>query len=243
MTMPALAVAGLQKSFGPVQVLHDITLDIHAGKRHLVLGANGAGKTTFFNMLTGQLAPSAGRIMFYGEDITALSVERRARLGLGRTFQIASVFGDLTVRQNLALAMTAPCVATEARKESPDSIVEAISRAGLASHGDRPAKHLSYGQQRRLEVEMAFVSKPRMLLLDEPMAGLTRDERHDLAARIVDLGRTTGILLIEHDMEVALAIAERLTVLHLGRVLADGSVEEVLSNRQVQDIYLGRGHG
>ena len=236
---PVLRLRGLEKSFGSVGVLAGIDLDVRAGLRHLIIGPNGAGKTTLFNVVTGQLSPSSGSIEFFGEDVTATPPHRRARLGMGRTFQVASLFHQLSVWDNLLLAASAPSIvragATAARAGAERALVE----CGLERRRDVPVGLLSYGEQRRLEIALTLAGQPRMLFLDEPMAGLTQEERVALAKRIVDLSRTITILLIEHDLEIALTVAERLTVLNLGQILRDGGPGEVLADPEVRRIYLG----
>ena len=236
---PVLRLRGLGKSFGSVGVLAGIDLDVRAGLRHLIIGPNGAGKTTLFNVVTGQLSPSSGSIEFFGEDVTATPPYRRARLGMGRTFQVASLFQQLSVWDNLLLAASAPSIvrggATAARAGAERALVE----CGLERRRDVPVGLLSYGEQRRLEIALTLAGQPRVLFLDEPMAGLTQEERVALAKRIVDLSRTITILLIEHDLEIALTVAEHLTVLNLGQILRDGGPGEVLADPEVRRIYLG----
>ena len=234
-----LKVEGLRKSFGAVSVIDGIDLEISSSQRHLILGANGAGKTTFFNLLTGQLPASAGRIEFCAEEITWMPARERARRGLGRTFQIASLFPDLTIFDNLRLAATAPTVRKRAGEPAAASIERALEEAGFKARARSLAGQLSYGEQRRLEIALALIGRPRMLLLDEPMAGLTRTERLALSQRIVDLSSSTGILLIEHDLDIALSLAERLTVFDVGRVIADGPVNDVMADSTVRKVYLG----
>lgn len=234
-----LQITDIYKSFGSVAVINGITLSIDAGTRHLIIGPNGAGKTTFFNLLTGQLFPSSGRIELRGHDITALSVRRRALAGLGRTFQIASLFQELSVWDNLRIATSAPKVAQRSRLDPDANAQRALAFAGLEAKRRSPVRSLSYGEQRRLEIALALAASPKMLLLDEPMAGLTHSERRLIAERIVELSADTGVVLIEHDLSVALPLAERLTVFNLGQIIADGTAEEVMSDPTVRKIYLG----
>jgi branched-chain amino acid transport system ATP-binding protein len=234
-----LRVRGLTKSFGSVDVINGIDLDIAMDRRHLIIGPNGAGKTTFFNLLTGQIAPSGGDIEFLGRPITHMPVHLRARIGLGRTYQIASLFRELTVWENLLLAANAPGVTGRTSVPAAERAVQALGQCGLEAKRSVAVRGLSYGEQRRLEIALSLAMAPKMLLLDEPMAGLTQDERRTLAERIVALSRTVGIALIEHDLEIATTIAERLTVFHLGRVVADGDTDTVLAQSLVREIYLG----
>ena len=236
---PILRLRGLAKSFGSVEVLRGVDLDMHEGVRHLLIGPNGAGKTTLFNLVNGGLAPTRGQIEFAGKDITRLSRHRRARAGLGRTFQVASLFPRLTVWDNLVLAAQAPGFLARRAGAARAKAATALELSGLAARRQALAGALAYGQQRLLEIAMALATEPRMLLLDEPMAGLTQEERIAFADRIVELSTTTAILLIEHDLETALRIAERVTVLNLGAVICDGTPEEVLADPLVKQVYLG----
>jgi branched-chain amino acid transport system ATP-binding protein len=236
---PILSLRGIGKSFGSVHVLAGIDLDIHAGIRHLIIGPNGAGKTTLFNVVTGLLAASTGSVAFLGQDVTRLPPYRRTRHGLGRTFQIASLFQHLTVWENLLLAGSAPSIMHIGASYARTRAERALTGSGLERKRDQPVGSLAYGEQRRLEIALTLAGEPRMLLLDEPMAGLTQEERAGLAQRIVELSAATAILLIEHDLEIALGFAERVTVLNLGRILRDGDPRAVLSDPEVRRIYLG----
>ncbi|HSW06139.1 ABC transporter ATP-binding protein [Aquabacterium sp.] len=240
MTGPCvLRLRGVALSFGRVEVLRGVNLDVHAGVRHLLLGPNGAGKTTLFNTINGHLRPSAGTIEFDGSDVTRLSTGQRARRGLGRTFQIASLFPQLTVWDNLLIAAQAPSLLKKGARAANADAAAALERSGLAAQRNMIVGNLAYGQQRLLEIAMALATKPRMLLLDEPMAGLTQEERGTFAERVVELSTHTAILLIEHDLEVALRIAEHVTVLSLGAVVFDGKPADALSAPIVKEIYLG----
>jgi len=236
---PVLLLRGLGKAFGSVEVLGGIDLDIRAGLRHLIIGPNGAGKTTLFNVITGQLKPTHGSVRFLGEDITRFPPYRRARIGMSRTFQVASLFQHLSVWDNLLLAASAPGIMRTGIKHAAASAEKALVQCGLERKRSVPVATLAYGEQRRLEIALTLTGSPRLLLLDEPMAGLTQEERVALAGQIIDLSREATILLIEHDLEVALQIAERLTVLNLGRILRDGTPEDVLGDAEVRRIYLG----
>jgi branched-chain amino acid transport system ATP-binding protein len=233
----AITVKGLTKAFGSIEVIRGIDISFPHRERHLIIGPNGAGKTTFFNLLNGQYAPSAGRIEFLDLDVTHMPVRQRALLGLGRTFQIASLFQDLSVRDNLDIAAGAPEVAARSGRSREETVESALRFCGL--DGDSAVRHLSYGEQRRLEIAMGLATAPKLLLLDEPMAGLTQIERGLVAERIIELSGSTDILLIEHDLEVALKLADRLTVLHLGQVVAHGAVDAVMDDPFVRKIYLG----
>jgi ABC-type branched-subunit amino acid transport system ATPase component len=236
---PLLRLRGITKSFGKVDVLRGIDLDVHAGVRHLLIGPNGAGKTTLFNIINGNFLPTAGSIEFDGNFFTRLPVSRRARSGLGRTFQVASLFLQLTVWENLLIAAQAPSLLSKGSRSVARDAGKALEQSGLVGQRNALVGNLAYGQQRLLEIAMALATAPRMLLLDEPMAGLTQEERSAFADRVIELSMRTAILLIEHDLEVALRIAERVTVLNLGAVVFDGKPADVLAAPIVQQIYLG----
>jgi ABC-type branched-subunit amino acid transport system ATPase component len=236
---PVLKLRGLGKSFGSLEALAGIDLDVRAGLRHLIIGPNGAGKTTLFNVVTGQLPPTSGSVEFFGDDVTTMPPYRRARIGMGRTFQIASLFPQLPVWDNLLLAASAPSIVRVGAKIARDRAERAVVDCGLERRRAVPVAMLSYGEQRRLEIALTLAGEPRMLFLDEPMAGLTQEERGALAKRIIDLSSTITVVLIEHDLEVALTIAERLTVLNLGQILRDGEPAAVLADAEVRRIYLG----
>jgi ABC-type branched-subunit amino acid transport system ATPase component len=234
-----IRVRGLAKSFGALEVIKDIDLDISAARRHLIIGPNGAGKTTFFNLLSGQLTASRGDIEFNGETITHMPIHLRARRGLGRTFQIASLFEGLSVWDNIVLAASAPALSDRSTHAIARRAVSALEQSGLEAKRAFPVRRLAYGEQRRLEIALSLATSPTFILLDEPMAGLTPEERRALATLIIHLSNTVGVVLIEHDLEIALTIAQRLTVFHLGQVVVDGEPDEVLSNPLVREIYLG----
>jgi branched-chain amino acid transport system ATP-binding protein len=233
---PILSVRGVGKTFGGVEVLRGVDLEVRTGERHVLIGPNGAGKTTLFNVITGQVRPTRGSLAFDGRDITRVPVHRRARLGLGRTFQIASLFRQLSVWDNLMIAAAAPAAPTH---DAEDAAARLLEAAGLAARRRAPVATLGYGEQRRLEVALALAARPRVLLLDEPMAGLSHDERRALADRIIELSRGTPILLTDHDLEIAMRIAERLTVLHLGEVLCSGPPEAIRDDDRVKRVYIG----
>jgi branched-chain amino acid transport system ATP-binding protein len=246
MADPLLAVAGLTKRFGGILASDDIKLEVAQGELHAIIGPNGAGKTTLIGQLTGLLKPDSGVLRFAGHDITALPAYARSLLGLARSFQITSLFLDFSVLDNVALAVQAHAGHSfhfwqDARKETAlrEPARAALARVGLADRADRIASKLSHGEHRQLELAMALVGKPRMLLLDEPMAGLGADESVRMVALLRELKREYTILLIEHDMEVVFALADRISVLVYGRVIASGSPAEIRANREVRDAYLG----
>jgi len=241
-----LAVEGLTKRFGGILASDDIVLDVKQGELHAIIGPNGAGKTTLIGQLTGMLTPDSGTVRFAGEDITALPAYSRSLLGLARSFQITSLFLDLSVLDNVALAVQAHAGHSfqfwrDARKEKDlrEPALAALARVGLADRADRQASALSHGEHRQIELAMALAGKPRMLLLDEPMAGLGTDESARMVNLLRELKREYTILLIEHDMEAVFALADRISVMVYGRVIASGTPEVIRANKDVRDAYLG----
>jgi len=241
-----LQVESLSKRFGGVLASDAVTLDVKRGELHAVIGPNGAGKTTLISQLSGQLRPDAGRIRFAGGDITALPQFRRSALGLARSFQITSLFLDFSALDNVALAVQAHAghsfrfwrnARNEAELRQPARA--ALERVGLGSRADWPASALSHGEHRQLELAMALAGAPRMLLLDEPMAGMGPDDSARMVAMLRALKQEVTILLIEHDMEAVFALADRITVLVYGRVIASGAPAEIRANAQVREAYLG----
>lgn len=241
-----LRVQSLAKRFGGIVATDDLSLSIPEGELHAVIGPNGAGKTTLIAQLSGQLVPDSGRIYFGGNDITGVSMPSRSLLGLARSFQITSLFLDLSVLDNVALAVQAHAGHSfhfwrSARREPElrDPARAALARVGLSARADLPASALSHGEHRQLELAMALASQPRMLLLDEPMAGLGPEESARMVSMLRDLKKELTILLVEHDMEAVFALADRITVLVYGRVIASGKPEDIRNNAQVRDAYLG----
>ena len=242
----ALELEGLCRRFGGLEAVGDVTLTVPQGARKAIIGPNGAGKTTLFNVITGELAPSAGRIRLFGRDVTALPPHRRAPLGMARTFQITNLFRGLTVEENVLLAvqgltrthyvMIRPL---ERYTEMQDRVRALLERAGLWEKRQLPVRVLSYGEQRQIEVLLALAGEPRVLLLDEPAAGLSPGERLEMARFIKGLDAGLTILLIEHDMDVAFEVVDTIAVLHFGRLVAEGSKEAVRADPAVQEIYLG----
>jgi branched-chain amino acid transport system ATP-binding protein len=244
--MSALAVSGLGHAFGGLRALDDVSFEVAEGERLVILGPNGAGKTTLFNLVTGLLTPTAGRITLLGRDVTRLATHRRARLGLGRTFQVTTLFPRLTVLESVLLAVQGADGARFTLHRPLSRFPRLFARAerllgewSLAGRGDVPTRELSYGEQRQLELLLAMATGPRVLLLDEPTAGLSPAETASVADMIRRLPREVTILLIEHDMDVALELAERLIVLHYGRVVAAGPRDEIKQDPRVAEIYLG----
>jgi branched-chain amino acid transport system ATP-binding protein len=241
-----LQVDNLAKRFGGIVATDNLTLAIAAGELHAVIGPNGAGKTTLIAQLSGQLAPDAGRIRFAGGDITQLPMHRRSALGLARSFQITSLFLDLSVLDNVALAVQAHAGHSfrfwrNARSEPElrQPARAALARVGLSQRADLPASLLSHGEHRQLELAMALAGSPRMLLLDEPMAGLGPEESARMVETLRALKRELTILLVEHDMDAVFALADRITVLVYGRVIASGAPADIRANAAVRDAYLG----
>ena len=244
----ALAVTRLSKSFGGLRAVQQIDLSLAPGERHAIIGPNGAGKTTLFNLIAGELAPTAGRIALFGQDVTRLPPQRRAALGLARTFQVNTLFPSLTVTENLLLAVQGT-LPTKLRLHRPissyrdlyDRARAVLESVGLVGAGEVIVRTLSHGEQRQLEVALALASRPRLLLLDEPTAGLSLAESQRLTGLLKGLDRSMSLLVIEHDMDVVFDVAERITVLHDGKVIADGDRDEVKMNPLVAEIYLGTG--
>jgi branched-chain amino acid transport system ATP-binding protein len=241
-----LQVENLSKRFGGIVATDDLTISIPEGELHAVIGPNGAGKTTLIAQLSGQLTPDSGRIHFAGSDVTGVPMHARSALGLARSFQITSLFLDLSVLDNAALAVQARAGHSfhfwrNARREPElrDPARAALDRVGLSARADLPASALSHGEHRQLELAMALASRPRMLLLDEPMAGLGPEESARMVSMLRDLKKELTVLLVEHDMEAVFALADRITVLVYGRVIASGRPEEIRNNAQVRDAYLG----
>jgi branched-chain amino acid transport system ATP-binding protein len=241
-----LHARGLTKNFGALRASDGIDFDVQEGETHAVIGPNGAGKTTFISQLAGNLRPDAGRIVFAGEDITALAAPRRARKGLARSFQITSVYPEFSALQNVALAIQAQSGHSfrfwrDARRDArlTDPARRVLEDVGLGSRTDVLAANLAHGEQRQLEVAMALATKPRLLLLDEPMAGMGIEESQRMIALLGGLKRKQTIILVEHDMDAVFRLADRISVLVYGRVLATGAPEEVRANSEVRAAYLG----
>ena len=244
--MTALCVTDISRNFEGVQALDSVSFEVAPGERRLIIGPNGAGKTTLFNILSGSFAASSGRVSLFGRDITRLPAYARARLGLSRTFQITNLFFHLTVLENVLLALqagngTASPVRRLLQRDRAlvvraGALLEQWGLGGLARHA---ARDISYGQQRQLDILLAMAVEPKVLLLDEPTAGLSAAEVPHVMAILRRLPRDTTVLMIEHDMDVAFALADRIAVLHQGRLLAEGDVEAIRNNPQVSEIYLG----
>jgi branched-chain amino acid transport system ATP-binding protein len=241
-----LKVDGITKRFGGVLASDAITLSVPAGELHAIIGPNGAGKTTLIGQLTGEIVPNSGTIFFGGSEITALPTYERSRMGLARSFQITSLFNDFTALDNVALAVQAHAGHSfqfwkKAREESElrDPARLALDRVGLSHRADAVVSSMSHGEHRQLEIAMALATKPRMLLLDEPMAGMGPEESSRLVKTLLELKKQYTILLIEHDMDAVFALADRISVLVYGRVIATGLPNEIRANADVRQAYLG----
>jgi branched-chain amino acid transport system ATP-binding protein len=241
-----LEVRGLSKAFGALHATDQIDIDVREGETHAVIGPNGAGKTTLIGQLAGDLSPDAGEIRFAGEDITALPAPARAHKGLARSFQITSIYREHTALDNVALAVQAHAghsfrfwksARTDARLREPARTV--LEEVGLGARGDVIAANLAHGEQRQLEIAMALATGPRLLLLDEPVAGMGLDESKRMIRFLASLKGKKTIILVEHDMDAVFTLADRVSVLVYGRILATGTPEEIRANPEVRRAYLG----
>jgi len=241
----ALILSGVTRAFGALRAVDDVSLSVAAGQKVAILGSNGAGKTTLFNTITGDFPPTTGRIQFFGEDITELPPHERIRKGLRRTYQSSLLFRDLSVRDNLFLAVRGVASGrfslrrARANHGSARATSDLLDRVRLTHIADEPVASLSHGQQRQLEIGMALAGAPRLILFDEPAAGLSPAERHELVALLTSLPAHMSFVLIEHDLDIALRVTERVTVMHNGRVLKTGTPSEIENDAQVQAIYMG----
>ncbi|MCZ8187932.1 MAG: ABC transporter ATP-binding protein [Beijerinckiaceae bacterium] len=242
----ALETVGLQKRFGGIVATDDVSFRLEPGARHALIGPNGAGKTTFVNLLTGVLQPSAGTIRLHGEDISAMAPERRVKRGLVRTFQINQLFAGMTPLETLGVAVSERMGhgyefwrPAGSKSVVIDEIVEIATRFKLADVLEERTASLPYGKQRLLEIALAFACQPRVLLLDEPAAGVPEAERHDLLATVAALPRDVSVLLIEHDMDLVFSFAERISVLVNGALFTEGTVSEIANDPRVRAVYLG----
>ncbi|NTI41991.1 ABC transporter ATP-binding protein [Rhizobium rhizogenes] len=249
MTAAVLETKQLNKMFGALKATTDVSFRLESGARHALIGPNGAGKTTLINLLTGVLAPSSGQILLNDEDVSSLKREKRVHRGLVRTFQINQLFGDLTVVESLGL------VISERQGHGKDwfrlagklpgiedEIAGLVQDFGLDTVLDQPCSGLPYGKQRLLEIAMAIACKPKVLLLDEPAAGVPEADRHEVLARLAALPTDVSILLIEHDMDLVFNFADRISVLVAGALFAEGTVDEISTDPRVKEVYLGGAH-
>jgi branched-chain amino acid transport system ATP-binding protein len=242
----ALEVVNLKKAFGGLSVTHDVCLAIRPGERRLIIGPNGAGKTTLFNQISGDMRPNSGAIKLFGIDVTQFRPYKRAHFGLSRTYQIITLFTDNTLEHNVTLGllglrpsrwqMWRPLsryndLGTEARRT--------LDAVGLLHLAQYPVSDVAYGEKRRVELAMALAQKPRVLLLDEPLAGLSNAERSQVKSLIASIPRETTVVMIEHDMDTALDLAETVTLLNYGRVIVDGDRDSVIADERTREVYLG----
>jgi branched-chain amino acid transport system ATP-binding protein len=242
----AIEIVNLHKAFGGLPVTQDVSLSIRPGERRLIIGPNGAGKTTLFNQVTGDLKPDSGQVKLFGTDVTHFAPHKRAHFGLSRTYQIITLFAQDTLEHNVTLGllglrrarwqMWRPLswygeLATEAKRT--------LDRVGLLHLAAYPVSDIAYGEKRRVELAMALAQKPRVLLLDEPLAGLSNTERSTVKALIGSIPRETAVVMIEHDMDTALDLAETVTLLNYGRVIVDGARDAVIADARTREVYLG----
>jgi branched-chain amino acid transport system ATP-binding protein len=244
--MAALEVSRLAKRYGGVDAVVDVSLTLGQGERRVLIGPNGAGKTTLFHCIAGAQIATSGSVKLFGADITRLPPYARARAGLARTFQITNLFANLSVTENVLLAVAAaqdigPAMLRPMRayRSLYDRAAQLLADWGLAERASRTVRHLSYGEQRQLELALATAGSPKLLLLDEPTAGLSAAETARVVSMIHALPRDITLLMIEHDMDVAFELADRITVLHQGRIVAEGDREAIKADAQVAEIYLG----
>lgn len=245
---PALSLQHVSRRFGGVEAVRDVTLDIAYGERRVVLGPNGAGKSTLFNLIAGEYRPTAGRIKLFDQDITGLDTQYRARHGLTRTYQTTHLFNGLSTLDNLYLAVrgVTPRRMSMLRPHRDDPFItrarNVAAQVGVEHLLAREVGSLSHGEKRQLELGMALAGQPRMIILDEPAAGLSQSERVQLTKLILALDATITVLIIEHDMDVALQVAQFVTVMHNGRIITNGTPDEILVNPVVTSLYLGEQH-
>jgi branched-chain amino acid transport system ATP-binding protein len=246
MTVPALEIGGLSKRFGGLPATRNVSLQVMPGERRLIIGPNGAGKTTLFNLVTGDLEPDEGSVKLFGDELIGMPTQRRVHLGLARTYQILTLFPRERLIHNVVLSL----LGLDKRRWNPLSVLtdqrdlyvtarEALDRVGLGDSAERVVHETSYGERRRLELAMALAQQPKVLLLDEPLAGLSQGERQTVRALLGTIPRDVTIVMIEHDMDTALGFAERITLLHYGEVILEGTRAEVVADPRTREVYLG----
>ncbi|RWK18120.1 MAG: ABC transporter ATP-binding protein [Mesorhizobium sp.] len=241
--MPLLTTKGLSRHFGGLRAVDGVDFALMPGEIRAIIGPNGAGKTTFVSLLSGRIRPSSGMIVFDGADITTMPAYRRVRLGVAYTFQITSVFANLTAFDNVALPVQRTLTDGRSKGQVRSGVMAALERTGLADRAGTLAGHLSYGHQRLLEVAMGLALKPRLLILDEPTQGLADSEIDNFITLVREIAKDATVLLIEHNMPVVMQLANRITVFNSGKILAEGTPEQIRANAEVQDAYLGATHG
>jgi len=244
--MTALAVTRLNKSFGGLRVTANVDLTVEPGERRLIIGPNGAGKTTLFNLITGEIAPDSGSISLFDRNITRTASRRRAHLGMARTYQIITLFPHDTILRNVTLALLGlsplrwnAFVGLDSQQHLTDLARQALGKVGLDHIAERPLAQTSYGERRRVEIAMALAQNPKVLLLDEPFAGLSIDERREVKKLLAAIPREVTVVMIEHNMDVALDLADRITLLHFGEVIVEGSRAQVVADPRTREVYLG----
>jgi branched-chain amino acid transport system ATP-binding protein len=243
---PALEIDGLNKRFGGLPATRNVSLNVMPGERRLIIGPNGAGKTTLFNLITGDLTADTGSVKLFGQELVGMPTERRVHLGLARTYQILTLFPRESLLHNVKLALLGldpvrwnPWAVLSGRTAMTRAARDALEQVGLGGSADRVVAETSYGERRRLEFAMALAQKPKLLLLDEPLAGLSQEERKTVSMLLRTVARDVTIVMIEHDMDTALEFAERITLLHYGEVIVEGSRAEVVADPRTREVYLG----
>jgi len=244
--MTALSIRGLRKAFGGLRVTRDLNLEVAPGERRLIIGPNGAGKTTLFNLITGELTPDDGTVSLFGKELTTVPSRRRPHLGLSRTYQIITLFPHDTLLRNVMLSLLGldplrwnPFKRFDAQTHIVEKARSALDQVGLARIANRPMSETSYGERRRVEIAMALAQNPKVLLLDEPYAGLSIDERADVQKLLRTIPRDVSIVMIEHNMDVALDFADRISVMHFGEIIVEGTRAEVVADPRTKEVYLG----
>lgn len=244
--MEAVKVENISRSFGGVHAVNDVSFRVEAGGRLVIIGPNGAGKSTLFNLLNGQLAVDSGRIYFFDEEITRTSIHRRAHMGMARSFQLTSLFPELSVFDNMMLALHGPMPSRFQMFRSTTSYTHLLDKAeellgimDLLGRRNDAVKMISYGEQRKLEIALCLASNPKLLLLDEPSAGLTSLERQGVMEMIRNLSQNITVIIVDHDMDMVFGIANRIIVLHYGQIIAEGTPEEIRAHPKVTEIYMG----
>jgi branched-chain amino acid transport system ATP-binding protein len=244
--MTALRVEKLSKSFGGLRVTRNVSFTVEPGERRLIIGPNGAGKTTLFNLITGEIAPDTGHVVLFDRDVSRMASRMRPHLGMARTYQIITLFPNDSILRNVMLALLGlsarrwnPFIGLDRQRDLFEEAQAALARVGLVHLADRPLSQTSYGERRRVEIAMALAQNPRVLLLDEPFAGLSIDERRQVQGLLRGLPRELTIVMIEHNMDVALDFAERITLLHFGEVIVEGTRSEVVADPRTREVYLG----
>jgi branched-chain amino acid transport system ATP-binding protein len=241
---PILSVRGTSKSFSGVRAVNQVDMNVQPGERRAVIGPNGAGKTTLFNLITGVIPSDSGTISMFGKNVTRQSVRKRANLGLGRTYQISNLFLELTVEESLILAANpqkVPSLVMPWQRMTPlrETVAGIAEQVGLQDRLQAAVRDLSHGEQRQLELGMAVAPSPRLIMMDEPAAGLSPSERALMMRLIRNLGKEVTVILIEHDMDIVLNVTEWITVMHQGQVIAEGSPETIRADQRVQEVYMG----